>query len=135
MRGHIFQPGLSKHLRRKYTLTATVTPEIQPALDVARLIQPYEDTSSLTPLVKVLRRSLRASTLLYVGMAQTQSLRSRIGQHADGNTTFSERLAEAGLSWYDISYRYEAIESIINSNVPDVERIVQTFLNPIMSIR
>lgn len=75
---------------------------------------------------------------IYIGVAERQSIASRLRQHRFGfrdshtSNSFATRARKAGLTWSDLRFGWKALPS---GSLRTLESTILTFQNPILSMR
>lgn len=133
--GTVTSCGQATHIARTYNiaLNETRTP-IQQYL-ITSLTGPNKTANELRAIASTLRQAYMFARPLYVGMTQRQTLRTRLDQHINGETQFSERLAESKLSWRDLKYSYVALDASCIEMSGELEKLIQSLFKPSLSMR
>lgn len=104
-----------------------------------QLIEKVFKSSAMAPLdalmeiTNIFRQTVSDTSPLYIGMTFSQSFRTRLRQHLDGRTGFSESLKRRNLSWSDVTFNTMIMEPKDRIDIRWLEKSVQELLQPSLS--
>ena len=134
--GHIEGPVSSNgHLKAHIKLKGKTKKMASISEYLSRITANISEVDALISITSAFRSIVEKSPPIYVGIAQKQTLRSRLSQHADYQTHFAKRLRKAGLAIDDLHLEFHALSSKLLNSVGDIETLVQYLFKPTMSLR
>lgn len=133
--GVIRERYTARHMARSYEVKMDDRESRSRAALFGAVVRDNLTKEELSLVAHSLRQSFLFSPPVYVGLAQRQSLRTRLQQHLNGDTQFAQRVRDGGYSWRDFNYRYIAIGQLFNDLSPEIERLVQALFKPQLSMR
>lgn len=102
---------------------------------IRNIIDKVNNESELSELLTMLRELLNDGYPIYIGMAERQSLHTRVSQHLAGETGFSKKLFDLGFQWNNIYLKFAGVAEQKSRNLRDFEVISQLLLKPQLSLR
>lgn len=119
------------HLKKRYSLVANLDQKSH----LEDMVEEYFGAEGLSlntikALTEVLRRSFLFSTPLYIGMTANQSFRTRLDQHVNNQSNFSNILKKQGITWAETKFECVPMFGVTPGGINSIERIVQNLFKP-----
>ena len=131
----VLRDGKAPHIGKDLELACTHTSSVQFQSAVSTEELETLKGDRLLSTLEVVRGAVASLSPIYVGMAQEQTLHTRILQHIDGETSLLSFLKEYHLSFNDTRLQVAYGSSFSKDLTRLYERIFQAVLKPVASIK
>lgn len=121
------------HLRVRYQMNAESSSQVSIGSLLNDCFNNVSSFQEACALVESLRLFIALTPPIYIGMTVKQSFYDRLNQHLSGDTDFSERVKNVGLSWSDLRFGYHNINSSDPIYVRNIEKVGQHICFPALS--